>query len=69
MLLLRILYSAHARERMVPRGISVQEVEDGIRLGSKELQRPDKILAHYRYFTVVYRKMGSDLFVITVKPR
>ena len=54
---------------MVARGISAFEAEEAIKRGSKEIQKPDKILSHYRYFCVVYRKIGSNLFVITVKPR
>ncbi len=54
---------------MIARGISVNEVEEGIKRGAKQLQMPDKILYHYRYFTVVARKINRDDFVITVKPR
>ncbi len=54
---------------MVERGISVNEVEMAIRQGSKELQKPDKILYSFRYFTVVTKKVNDDHFVITVKPR
>ena len=64
-----ILFSKHARERMVARGISTEEVIEAIARGSKELQNPNKILSHYRYFCVVYKKVGKDIFVITVKPR
>ena len=62
-------YSRHAREQMVARGISEKEVEEGIKSGSKELQKPDKILSYYRYFCVVYKKIGKEVYVITVKPR
>lgn len=54
---------------MVERGISVNEVEDAIRKGAKELQMPNKILHHFRYFTVVTKKLNDCHFVITVKPR
>lgn len=54
---------------MVERGISVDEVEEAIKKGAKELQMPDKILHHFRYFSVLTRKFNSDCFVITVKPR
>ncbi len=54
---------------MVERGISANEVEEGMKRGVKELQSPNKILYHYRYFTVVTRKLNGDDFVITVKPR
>jgi hypothetical protein len=64
-----ILYSKHAREQMILRGISVGEVEEAIKKGSKELQKPGKILHHFRYYTVVSRKLHGDDYVITVKPR
>ncbi|MBI2559076.1 DUF4258 domain-containing protein [Candidatus Woesearchaeota archaeon] len=69
MLFLAMKYSKHAREQMVARGISEKDVEEGIRRGSKELQKPNKILSYYKYFCVVYKKIGEDNYVITVKPR
>lgn len=64
-----IKFSKHAREQMIERSISVNEVEKGIKKGAKELQKPDKILHHFRYFTVVTKKIKEEYFVITVKPR
>ena len=54
---------------MIARGVSVKDVEEGIKRGSKELQKPNKILSYYKYFCVVYKKLEKDLYVITVKPR
>ena len=54
---------------MVARGISENEIEEGIKRGSKELQKPNKILSYYKYFCVVYKKINKDFYVITVKPR
>jgi len=68
-LLLDVMYSKHAREQMIGRGISEKEVEEGIKRGSKELQKPNKILSYYRYFCVVYKKIKDKYYVITVKPR
>ena len=64
-----IRYSKYAREQMVERGISVNEVEEAIKSGAKELQKPNKILYHYRYFSVVAKKLNKDDFVITVMLR
>ena len=64
-----IRYSKHAREQMVERGISVNEVEEAIRCGSKELQKPNNILYHYRWYIVVTKKIEDTHFVITVMPR
>ena len=54
---------------MVGRGISVNELEEAIKKGAKELQKPNKILHHFRYFIVVTKKLNGDYFVITVKAR
>jgi hypothetical protein len=64
----RVLYSQHAVERMVLRGITRNEVELAIRAGSKSRQG-DRVISAYRYFEVVYVVRGEDLLVITVKPR
>lgn len=66
---LAIKYSKHARERMVLRGITEKEIQEAIKRGSKELQKPDKILSRYKYFCVVYKKIKEDLYVITIRPR
>jgi hypothetical protein len=63
-----ILYSRHARQRMVLRGISRREVELAIRSGSK-VRQEDRIVATFRYFEVVYVVERNRIFVITVKPR
>ena len=64
-----VKFSRHAEERMVERGISVKEVERAITSGGKFLQKPDKIVAEYRYFRVVYRKAEDIHYIITVEPR
>jgi len=64
-----ILYSKHARDQMAERGISASEVEEAIKCGSKELQKPNKILYHYRYFIIATKKINYDHFVITVMLR
>ena len=64
-----IFYSKHARERMALRGITTKEIEDAVKTGSKQIQKPDKILSNYRYFCVVFRKIGENIYIITVKPR
>ena len=64
-----IIYGKHAREQMIERGISVNEIEQGIKRGTKELQKPNKILYHFRYYIVVTKKVNGHDFVITVKPR
>lgn len=54
---------------MVERGISEKEVMEGIQKGAKSFQPDNKIVSEYRYFAVVYKKIGNVYFVITAKPR
>ena len=54
---------------MISRGILEKEIEEAIKRGSKELQKPNKILSYYRYFCIVYKKFGEIYYIITVKPR
>lgn len=63
-----VVYSRHARQRMVLRGISRREVEAAIRSGAKSRQE-GRVVASYRYFEVAYVVRGERVFVITVKPR
>ena len=66
---MKIMYSKHAREQMIGRGISENEVEEGIRRGSKTLQKPNKILFNHRYYCIVSKKIKDTYYIITVKPR
>ena len=61
-----IKFRKHARERMVMRGISVEEIKEAIRIGSKRKDRKGNIISAFRYFEVVFKKRGNQLFVITV---
>ena len=54
---------------MVERGINQAEVKKAIVAGSKYFQEPDKIVAEYSYFSVVYKKIADTYFIITVQPR
>ena len=53
---------------MVERGVSEMEVRNDIIKGAKRNQN-DKIIASYSYFEVVYKKINSEIYVITVKLR
>ncbi len=64
-----IKYSKHAREQMIARGITEKQVAIALKSGSKHLQFPDKIVSEYTYYSVVYKKVENDIFIITVKPR
>ena len=63
------MYSRHARERMIERGISANEVEEGIRQGSKALQKPDKILFNHKYYCIIAKKIKGSYYIITIKLR
>jgi hypothetical protein len=63
-----VVYSHHARQRMVLRGISSAEVELALTLGAKSRQG-NRVVAAYRYFEVVYVVRGPRIFIVTVKPR
>jgi hypothetical protein len=65
---MRIVLTKHARERMILRGISLEEVKNAISRGSKRIQ-DGKIIATYRYFEVVYKKVDEIFVVVTVSPR
>ncbi len=64
----RILFSRHARQRMILRGITEREVHDAIRKGTKRIQ-DGRIVASYSYFEVVYVVRRESVFVITVQFR
>ncbi|MBA7595103.1 hypothetical protein ES703_02062 [subsurface metagenome] len=64
----RVILTKHARERMVSRGISLEEIKEAILKGSKRIQN-GKIVAVYRYFEVVYKKVDEIFIVVTVSPR
>lgn len=64
-----IKLSKHAEEQMIERGIGMDEIERAIKSGSKYLQKPNKIIAEYGYYSVVYKKIGEVNYIITVQPR
>jgi hypothetical protein len=65
---MRVIFTKHARERMVARGVSLEEVKKAILKGSKRIQN-GKVVAAYRYFEVVYKKVDEIFVVVTVSPR
>ena len=66
--MLNVKYSKHARERMVERGISKNEISKAIQKGKKRTQN-GKIIASYTYFEVVYKKIRDKYYIITVQLR
>lgn len=66
---MRIILSKHAEDKMVERGISQAEVKKAIAAGSTYSQTPDKFVAEYGYFSVVYKRTADACLVITVQLR
>lgn len=60
--------SDHARQRMFERGISVEEVAETIRRGTKWREGVE-LHSAIRNIEVVYKIIDSDIFVITVHYR
>lgn len=54
---------------MIERGISEKEVQEGIKQGSKALQKPNKILFNHKYYCIVTKKIKDAYYIITVKSR
>ncbi|MBI4144595.1 DUF4258 domain-containing protein [Candidatus Woesearchaeota archaeon] len=65
---MKVRFTAHAAEQMVARGICLEEVKRAIRRGSTFKQAPDKYVAVFAYFSVVYRIIDNEHYIITVQP-
>ena len=65
----KLKLSAHARQRMALRCITKEQIRAAIQKGSKHIQKPDKIVAEYRYVSVVYIVHQDCIYVITVQIR
>lgn len=66
---MEIEYSLHATKRRQKWGIEEHLVEEAIKRGAKQWQGKDKIVATYRYFSVVYKqRKDGTIFIITIKP-
>ena len=53
---------------MVDRGFSENEIEEGIKRGEKTRQN-GKIISTYKYYRIVYKKVGEIYYVITIMHR
>jgi len=62
---MRLLLSDHARKRMFERGISLDDISEVVRRGRK-WREGDTVHATMRNVEVVYKVLGSDIYVITV---
>ena len=65
---MELILTLHAKEQMVERGVSKQQVVDTIKKGSKVVQT-DGFLASYSYIKVAYKMKGDKYIVKTVMLR
>ena len=63
-----LVFTLHAKEQMVARGVSKQQVLDCIRRGSK-VKQTDGLLASYGYIQIAYKVRGEMCVVKTVMIR
>lgn len=68
MLLLKIKLTKHAEDQMINRGFSENELEEGIKRGEKTRQ-DGKIISAYKYYKIVYKKVGETYYIITIMYR
>lgn len=68
MLILKIELTKHAKEQMIDRGFSRNEIEEGIIRGTKTIQS-DKIISTYKYYKIVYKKVKDVYYIITIMYR
>ncbi len=65
---MNLILTLHAKEQMVERGISKQQIIDAIKRGPKVVQT-DGFLASYGYVKVAYKIRGDAFIVKTVMLR
>ena len=63
MILMIILLSKHAKERMAEKGITIGMVKEAIKRGAITRQT-DGYLAMYSYFAVAYKTIKPDVYKI-----
>ena len=63
-----IKLTKHAEEQMINRGFSENEFEEGIKRGTKTRQN-GKIISTYKYYKIVYKKVGETYYIITIMYR
>ena len=65
---MEIVMSLHALEQARERGVSINEIKETIRYGTKYLQN-EKIVAMYRHIKIVFKKSKDKFFIITIMIR
>lgn len=62
---MQLIFTLHAKQQMVVRGISKQQVIDAIKKGAK-IRQTDGFLSSYGYIKVAYKIRGEKYIVKTV---
>ncbi|HLD18942.1 MAG TPA: DUF4258 domain-containing protein [Candidatus Nanoarchaeia archaeon] len=62
------LFTLHAKQQMVERGVSKQQILDVIKKGAK-IRQTDGLLASYGYIQVAYKIRGEKCIIKTVMIR
>jgi len=64
---LRIKLTRHAKERMINRGLTIEQIKRAIRMGAR-IKQTDGYESSYTYFIVDWKKIGEDVYKIkTIK--
>ncbi|MBS3138054.1 DUF4258 domain-containing protein [Candidatus Woesearchaeota archaeon] len=58
-----LLLTKHAKEKMVIKGISKEQIKDAIKYGAK-IKQTDGYLASYTYIKVAYKKLDECIYKI-----
>lgn len=64
---MRVIITAHAWQRMGERGVIYADMIRTIRRGRTHTQKPNKLVASYSCYQVVYAIRNRRIYVITVK--
>ena len=64
---MKLKLTRHAKERMIIRGITIEQIKRVIRMGAR-VKQTDGYESSYSYISVDWKKIGDDIYKIkTVK--
>jgi len=64
---MRLKLTRHAKQRMISRGITTEQIKRAIRMGAT-IKQTDGYESSYSYFLVDWKKIGDDVYKIkTIK--
>lgn len=62
---MKLLLTKHAKEKMVERGIALEQIKQAIRMGAR-IKQTDGYLSSYSYFLVAWKMSGEYYKIKTV---